>query len=108
RLSFHERRITGGQELAQWACGSCILSAHCRGCAAGGENCHAYFGSRFAWVWRNVLFGSLVIVQIWFVVFLFRLRARAAATDLTQSADFKKSSQELIFGRPLPHAGAVR
>jgi hypothetical protein len=26
----------------------------------------------FAWAWPNVLLGSIVIIPIWFVVFLFR------------------------------------
>jgi Family of unknown function (DUF6460) len=31
-----------------------------------------YARKGFAWAWPNVLLGSLVIVPIWFLVFLFR------------------------------------
>ena len=31
-----------------------------------------YAKQGFAWVWPNVLLGSLVIVPIWFLVYLFR------------------------------------
>jgi hypothetical protein len=31
-----------------------------------------YARKGFAWVWPNVLLGSLVIVPIWFLIFLFR------------------------------------
>jgi hypothetical protein len=31
-----------------------------------------YAKQGFAWAWPNVLLGSMVIVPIWFVVFLFR------------------------------------
>jgi hypothetical protein len=31
-----------------------------------------YARQGFAWAWPNVLLGSIVIIPIWFVVFLFR------------------------------------
>ena len=31
-----------------------------------------YAQKGFAWAWPNVLLGSLVIVPIWFLVYLFR------------------------------------
>ena len=31
-----------------------------------------YARQGFAWAWPNVLLGSVVIIPIWFVVFLFR------------------------------------
>lgn len=31
-----------------------------------------YAQKGFAWVWPNVLLGSLVIVPIWFLIYLFR------------------------------------
>jgi hypothetical protein len=36
------------------------------------ERIQAYAKQGFDWAWPNVLLGSLVIVPIWFVVFLFR------------------------------------
>jgi succinate dehydrogenase/fumarate reductase cytochrome b subunit len=36
------------------------------------ERLHQYARQGFAWAWPNVLLGSIVIVPIWFVVFLFR------------------------------------
>jgi Domain of unknown function (DUF6460) len=36
------------------------------------ERIEEYARQGFAWAWPNVLLGSLVIVPIWFVVFLFR------------------------------------
>jgi hypothetical protein len=36
------------------------------------ERIQEYARQGFAWAWPNVLLGSLVIVPIWFVVFLFR------------------------------------
>jgi Family of unknown function (DUF6460) len=36
------------------------------------DRIEAYVRQGFAWAWPNVLLGSLVIVPIWFVVFLFR------------------------------------
>jgi hypothetical protein len=37
-----------------------------------------YAQKGFAWAWPNVLLGSLVIVPIWFLVYLFRPAAGAA------------------------------
>jgi len=31
-----------------------------------------YAKQGFAWAWPNVLLGSLVIVPVWFLIFLFR------------------------------------
>jgi hypothetical protein len=36
------------------------------------DRIEAYVRQGIAWAWPNVLLGSLVIVPIWFVVFLFR------------------------------------
>ena len=36
------------------------------------ERIQEYARQGFAWAWPNVLLGSLVIIPIWFVVFLFR------------------------------------
>jgi len=36
------------------------------------ERIQEYARQGFDWAWPNVLLGSLVIVPIWFVVFLFR------------------------------------
>ena len=36
------------------------------------ERIEDYARRGFAWAWPNVLLGSLVIVPIWFLVFLFR------------------------------------
>ncbi|HXX09507.1 MAG TPA: DUF6460 domain-containing protein [Pseudolabrys sp.] len=36
------------------------------------DRIEAYVRQGFAWAWPNVLLGSLVIIPIWFVVFLFR------------------------------------
>lgn len=33
----------------------------------------------FAWAWPNVLLGSLVIVPIWFLVYLFRPPGRSSS-----------------------------
>jgi uncharacterized membrane protein YdcZ (DUF606 family) len=36
------------------------------------ERLEEYARQGFAWAWPNVLLGSVVIVPIWFLVFLFR------------------------------------
>ncbi len=36
------------------------------------ERIQEYARQGFAWAWPNVLLGSIVIIPIWFVVFLFR------------------------------------
>lgn len=36
------------------------------------EGIQEYARQGFAWAWPNVLLGSIVIIPIWFVVFLFR------------------------------------
>ena len=36
------------------------------------ERLQEYAKQGFAWAWPNVLLGSVVIVPIWFLVFLFR------------------------------------
>jgi Family of unknown function (DUF6460) len=36
------------------------------------ERIEEYARQGFAWAWPNVLLGSIVIIPIWFVVFLFR------------------------------------
>jgi acetyl-CoA acetyltransferase len=36
------------------------------------ERLEDYAKQGFAWAWPNVLLGSVVIVPIWFLVFLFR------------------------------------
>jgi hypothetical protein len=36
------------------------------------DRIEGYVRQGFAWAWPNVLLGSLVIIPIWFVVFLFR------------------------------------
>jgi hypothetical protein len=36
------------------------------------ERIEDYARQGFAWAWPNVLLGSIVIIPIWFVVFLFR------------------------------------
>ena len=36
------------------------------------ERLEDYAKQGFAWAWPNVLLGSLVIVPIWFLIFLFR------------------------------------
>jgi acetyl-CoA acetyltransferase len=36
------------------------------------ERIQEYARQGFAWAWPNVLLGSIVIISIWFVVFLFR------------------------------------
>ncbi|MGA8967896.1 MAG: hypothetical protein WB499_01625 [Pseudolabrys sp.] len=36
------------------------------------ERIQEYARQGFAWAWPNVLLGSIVIITIWFVVFLFR------------------------------------
>ena len=36
------------------------------------ERIEDYAKQGFAWAWPNVLLGSLVIVPIWFLVYLFR------------------------------------
>jgi hypothetical protein len=35
----------------------------------------------FAWAWPNVLLGSLVIVPIWFLFYLFRPPRRRSSSD---------------------------
>lgn len=36
------------------------------------ERIQEYAKQGIAWAWPNVLLGSIVIIPIWFVVFLFR------------------------------------
>jgi Domain of unknown function (DUF6460) len=38
-----------------------------------------YAKQGFAWAWPNVLLGSLVIVPVWFLVFLFRPPGRSSS-----------------------------
>jgi Domain of unknown function (DUF6460) len=38
-----------------------------------------YAKQGFAWAWPNVLLGSIVIVPVWFLVFLFRPPGRSSS-----------------------------
>ena len=40
-----------------------------------------YARQAFAWAWPNVLLGSLVIVPIWFLVYLFLPPRRRSSSD---------------------------
>ena len=46
------------------------------------ERLQDYAWQGLAWAWPNVLLGSVVIMPVWFLVFLFRPPARAAATRI--------------------------
>ena len=43
-----------------------------RGFGLSAERLEDYARQGFAWAWPNVLLGSLVIVPIWFLAYLFR------------------------------------
>jgi hypothetical protein len=43
------------------------------------ERIEEYAKQGFAWAWPNVLLGSIVIIPIWFVVFLFRPPGRSSS-----------------------------
>jgi len=43
-----------------------------RGFGLSAERLEHYARQGFAWAWPNVLLGSLVIVPIWFLAYLFR------------------------------------
>ena len=45
------------------------------------ERIQDYARRGFAWAWPNVLLGSLVIVPIWFLVYLFRPPRRHSSSD---------------------------
>ena len=45
------------------------------------ERIEDYARRGFAWAWPNVLLGSLVIVPIWFLVYLFRPPRRRSSSD---------------------------
>jgi hypothetical protein len=46
------------------------------------ERIEAYARRGFAWAWPNVLLGSLVIVPIWFLLYLFLPpRRRSSSSD---------------------------
>jgi hypothetical protein len=45
------------------------------------ERIEDYARRGFAWAWPNVLLGSLVIVPIWFLVYLFRPPRRHSSSD---------------------------
>ena len=43
------------------------------------ERIEDYARQGIAWAWPNLLLGSMIIIPVWFVVFLFRPPANAAA-----------------------------
>lgn len=45
------------------------------------ERLEDYARRGLAWAWPNVLLGSLVIVPIWFLVYLFRPPRRHSSSD---------------------------
>jgi hypothetical protein len=45
------------------------------------ERIEEYARRGFAWAWPNVLLGSIVIIPIWFVVFLFRPPGKRNSDD---------------------------
>jgi hypothetical protein len=45
------------------------------------ERLEDYARRGFAWAWPNLLLGSLIIVPIWFLVYLFRPPRRRSSSD---------------------------
>jgi acetyl-CoA acetyltransferase len=45
------------------------------------ERLEEYAKQGFAWAWPNVLLGSIVIIPIWFVVFLFRPPGKSSSDN---------------------------